>query len=135
MDDWKLPTFSDDEINAILNLERTARREKRRLWTSSLSSFLVLIASIMGVIALFTGARHVLYICAGITIIDSFIQLFCGQQQNLGTELLMVIIGGICALFGASFATAVSAALCIETAILTLISIPHLICTIKLLTR
>lgn len=87
---------------------------------TSLSGFISCIAAIAGVVALIIGYYPLLYICAVITLIDSFIQVIFADQNSFATEIAMIVIGWIISNWVADFWICVSAALCIETALLSL---------------
>ena len=57
------------------------------------------IVAIAGIVCFFCGLRTVTVICAVITIIDSFIQIRWGDQNNFVTEIIAAIVGVFVALF------------------------------------
>ena len=79
------------------------------------------VASIVGVIFFFTGGTNITCICAVISIADSVIQRIWGDQNNLITEIIAVIIGAVVSFFlPGGFLTFAALALCIETVVFTL---------------
>ena len=87
------------------------------------SNILSFIAAIAGIVFLILGMRIFLIVCAIVTLVDSVIQVTLGDQNGFFTEIAMVAIGGILAIFKLDFLTCAAAALCIETAALTLIGL------------
>lgn len=79
------------------------------------------IASIVGIIFFFKGDTNITCICAVISIADSVIQRIWGDQNNLITEIIAVIIGAVVSFFlPGGFLTFAALALCIETVVFTL---------------
>ena len=73
-----------------------------------------IISGLIGTIFFFSGNRSITYICAAITLLDSFIQVTIGEQKNFATELVTVIIGLIVGLItNIGIADGISISLCI----------------------
>lgn len=87
------------------------------------SNILSFIAAIAGIVFLILGMRIFLIVCAIVTLVDSVIQVTLGDQNGFFTEIAMVAVGGIFAIFKLDFLTCAATALCIETAALTLIGL------------
>lgn len=90
-----------------------------RLKIVTASDILSFIVAIAGIVFLILGMRVFLIVCAIVTLVDSVIQVTLGDQNGFFTEIAMVAIGGILAIFKLDFLTCAAAALCIETAAFT----------------
>lgn len=53
------------------------------------------ITSIIGIVAFFLGAYWLLYICAALSVLHSLLNLRYGEQKNLGSEIMALIIAAI----------------------------------------
>lgn len=79
-------------------------------------------ASIAGVVCFFLGFPSVTYICAVVTILNSFAQVLWGDQNNFRTELFTVFAGLVIAvLFHRPIALCVAFALCAGSLLFLLI--------------
>ena len=88
---------------------------------SKISNVLSTISSIVGTIFFFINIK-VTIICAILAIIDSFIQVIFGDQNNLVTEILTVIVAVIVALIrDANIFHYAAFALCVVSAVFTVI--------------
>lgn len=84
-------------------------------------------AAITGTVCFFTPSVSVIvvYICAGVTILDSITQVLWGDQNNLATEILTYFIGAITAVvFKLNFWPTVAVSFCIAAVIFTVLELP-----------
>lgn len=100
---------------------------------TTIFGFASTISSIVGVIAFFTDSFPLLLICAGISLINSLIQVIFGDQNNLSTEISTVIISLIISFFvKAQWYIVISLGLCVvESAVCVLGWVTMLIMTRK----
>ena len=90
---------------------------------TTISGLISNLAAIVGVIFGFINPT-VTIICAIIALIDSFLQITFGDQNNLGTEFLEIIIGLIVAwISGESWLVMTSYVICMGTAIVWIVGI------------
>ena len=86
------------------------------------------LASIAGIVFYFTGLQTYTIICAICTLIDSFLQIKFGEQNNLTTEIISIIIGIIIALFAkVNIIGCASVSLCIVNALMSILGIASII--------
>lgn len=77
------------------------------------------ITSVIGIVAFFTGAYWLLYICAGLSVLHSLLNMQYGGQTNFVTEIVAIVVGLIVALIRGRFALPYCAvALCIWDVVL-----------------
>ena len=82
--------------------------------TSNIISAISTIFAIAGIVCFFCGLRTITIICAVVTIIDSFVQIRWGDQNNFVTEIIAAIVGVFVALFTkTNIVHLISVALCI----------------------
>lgn len=114
---------SFEQVDDLYSLHtNVCRQQKRRLIVTTLFSVAGMIAALFGTIFFFQGAQHIAYICAAITILDSFIQVIVGNQKNFATEILTVLIGLIIGIITKiSIIDGISIALCIGCLLLSAI--------------
>ena len=97
---------------------------------TALSGIIATLSSFVGIIFFFINIR-VTTICAILLIIDSFIQVIFGEQKNLITETLTIIISIIVALIiRANILNIIAFALCLATALLSIIGWIHMLITV-----
>lgn len=85
-------------------------------------SFLGSLSSIIGIVAFFCNAPVITAICAGVTLIDSFLQVVFGDQNNFNTEIVTIIIGVIIGLVtDIGIVNGIAIALCFGCAIMTIL--------------
>ena len=90
------------------------RRQKIKSVVTTIFSIIGIISGLIGTIFFFSGNRSITYICAAITLLDSFIQVPIGEQKNFATELVTVIIRLIVGLItNIGIADGISISLCI----------------------
>lgn len=89
--------------------------------TAQISSIVSTLAAIVGIITYFINPT-ITIICGIISFINSLIQIFFGDQNNITTEIITIIIGLIAALiFDAPIFACICFALCIGEILLLLI--------------
>lgn len=85
------------------------------------SPYISFVASVSGIICYFTGLFTITLICGLITLLDSAIQVFWGEQNNFVTEIITIIIGAMVALiFHLPFFACIFLFLCIGSAFMML---------------
>lgn len=56
------------------------------------------ITSAVGIFAFYAGLYWLLYVCAALSVIHSLLNMTYGGQNNLGSELLALVVGAVLAL-------------------------------------
>lgn len=88
---------------------------------ATIFGILSVVAAIVGVIFFFINPT-VTIVCAVISILNSIIQVVCGDQNNLTTEIATIVIAIIIALIAdISIFNTICFALCIVEALMTVI--------------
>ena len=61
----------------------------------SIFSVLSLVVSLVGIVLFFAGIRWAVAICAAVSLLNSVLQVFCGDQNNFITEIITLVFGGL----------------------------------------
>lgn len=89
---------------------------------TTVSSFVGFVASITGIISFLLNNPIITVICAVVTLVDSGIQIFIGDQNSFITEILTVLIGAIIGLITKiGIFSGIAVALCFVCAFMTLL--------------
>ena len=85
------------------------------------------ITSLIGVILYFVGFKNLIFIFAGFSLIHSILNVAFGDQNNLATEIVAILIGVAVAYWrGLNPIMTAALALCICSVLMFLIGIPLL---------
>lgn len=101
------------------NILMRARKAQALLTSISIISFL---GTITGIVLYFLGYPMVTFVCAILSVIDSFLQRFVGEQDNFVMESLSISVGFVVGYFlNIPFYLSMALALCIEHTLVVLI--------------
>ena len=89
------------------------------------------IVCIVGIVCYYSHIPYILFIGALLDIIENFIDIHNGTQNNLATLILSIIIGLIVGLNTGHVFIGISLAICFESAIMFLLSIPMYVMILK----
>ena len=93
-----------------------------KIMVTNLIGFISTLTSIVGVIAFFCKAFPLLIFCAVISILNSFIQVIFGEQNNFTTEIATIILFGIISFFAkANIPIMISFGICIADVIMSVL--------------
>ena len=96
-----------------------------------ITSIIFFILELLGIVGIFTGNFTFIVIGAVADIIDNLLGIFLNGQNNIGTMLVALLIGLIVGSNIGDIPKAMLSALCIEGAIMSLLSIPAGILLLK----
>lgn len=74
---------------------RIGEAEMRSSKVLSIFSVLSLVVSLVGIVLFFAGIRWAVAICAAVSLLNSVLQVFCGDQNNFITEIITLVFGGL----------------------------------------
>ena len=102
---------------------------KSRVLFIEILTWISFLLSIVGIVFYYLGYDAITFICAGISLVHSFINVCWGDQNGFVTEILTLIVGSLVAvIFKCEFWACLAVAICYGDVVFTLPGFISTIC-------